>query len=84
MVGMLGPDNPLIFTPITIPPDQRREITQSFLTGASILYIEATGFAGRSEVRIKTVVNFHSRWQPPPPNPGAMPSLGIYHYYRVD
>jgi len=84
MLSMLGPESPLIFTPITVPPDQRREITRSFLTGASILYIEATGFSGRSEVRIKTVVNFHDRWQPPPPNPGSMPSLGIFHYYRID
>jgi general secretion pathway protein K len=84
MVGMLGPDNPLIFTPITVPQDKRREILASFLTGASIHYIEATGFAGRSEVRIKTVINFHSRWQPPPPNPGAMGPLGVFHYYRVE
>jgi len=84
ILAMLGPDNPLLFTPIAIPQDQRREITRSFLTGASILYIEATGFAGRSQVRIKTIVNFHNRWTPPPPNAGSMPTLGILHHYRVD
>ena len=84
ILAMLGPDNPLLFTPIAVPQDQRREITRSFLTGASILYIEATGCAARSQVRVKTIVNFHNRWTPPPPNAGSMPSLGILHYYRVD
>ena len=38
----------------------------------------------RGRVRLNTVVNFHERWTPPPPNAGSMPGLGIFHYYRVE
>lgn len=84
LVGFLGPDNPLLFRPVTIPQDQRGVVTNSFVTAAQILTVQVTGFAGRSQVRVSAVVNFHDRWTPPPPNAGQMPSLGVFHHYRVD
>jgi general secretion pathway protein K len=84
LLGFLGPENPLLFRPVTIPQEERGAVTTSFVTAAQILTVEATGFAGRSQVRIRAVVNFHDRWTPPPPNAGQMPSLGVFHHYRVD
>jgi hypothetical protein len=80
----LGADSPLMFQPISIPSDVRREIARSFVTAARILTIVATGNVGRSSVRLRSVMNFHERWTPPPPNAGQMPGLGIFHYYRVE
>lgn len=82
--GLLGPDNPLLFTPVTIPQNLRVDMDNSFVTAARILTIESTGVVGRTRVRIRTVMNFHDRWTPPPPNAGSMPPLGVFHHYRID
>lgn len=96
--GFLGAENPLLFRPVTIPAAIRVELDNSFVTAARILTIDVTGRSGcrerddfgeciggwRGETRLKTVINFHERWTPPPPNAGAMPGLGVYHYYRVE
>ena len=82
--GFLGEESPLLFTPVTIPQTARAELDRSFVTAARILTIRVTGSSGRARVRLNTVMNFHDRWTPPPPNGGSMPGLGIFHYYRVD
>ena len=82
LVGFLGENSELMFTPIEVPEEQRKEIERSMSTSAKIFTIQATGVVGRSEIRIDTVVNFHERWAPPPPNTGRMPGLGVFHYYR--
>ncbi|MFW6067511.1 MAG: general secretion pathway protein GspK [Myxococcota bacterium] len=82
--SFLGADNPLLFRPIAIPQEARQELDRSFVTAARILSVIATGRAGRSRVRIRTVLNFDERWSPPPPIAGRMPPLGVFHYYRVD
>ena len=82
--GFLGADNPLLFAPVTIPREARGELDRAFVTAARILTIRVTGTSGRARVRLNTVMNFHDRWTPPPPNGGSMPGLGIFHYYRVD
>lgn len=95
--GYLGPQSPLLFTPVTIPPAIARDVDRSFVSAARILTIDVTGRAGcrsrdetgfceswRAERRINSVVNFHNLWTPPPPNAGGMPGLGIYHYYRIE
>ena len=84
LTGFLGPESELLFTPIVIPETQRSRLARSFATSAEIFTIEATGLVGRSQVRIETVVNFHKRWVPPPPNTGRMPGLGVFHYYRMN
>ncbi len=84
LVGFLGEDSQLLFTPIVIPPTQRTALARSFATSAQIFTIQATALVGRSQVRIESVVNFHSRWVPPPPNTGRMPGLGVFHYYQVN
>jgi len=73
-----------MFMPVTLTPEQRNEIDSVMVTAARILTIQATGRAGRATVRIRTVMNFHDRWVPPPPNAGTMPGLGIFYYYRID
>ncbi len=96
--GYLGPDNPLLFTPISLTGDQRRQVDRMFVNGARILTIDVTGRAGcrerdeetnecsswRATTHISTVFNFHERWTPPPPNAGGMPGLGIFHHYRIE
>lgn len=84
LVGFLGPESELLFTPIEIPPEEKQELVRSLATAARIFTIEATGLVGRSRVRIRSVVNFHERWIPPPPNTGRMSGLGVFHYYRVN
>ena len=84
LTGFLGPESELLFTPIVIPDNQRSPLARSFATSAEIFTIQATGLVGRSQVRIETVVNFHKRWVPPPPNSGRMPGLGVFHYYRMN
>jgi len=84
LVGFLGEESELLFAPIAIPEDQRTALARSFATSAQIFTIEAVGLVGRSQVRIESVVNFHTRWVPPPPNTGRMSGLGVFHYYRMD
>jgi general secretion pathway protein K len=84
LTGFLGADSELIFVPIEIPEEQRTPLARSFATSAQIFTIEAIGLVGRSQVRIESVVNFHARWVPPPPNTGRMPGLGVFHYYRMN
>ena len=84
LVGFLGENSELLFAPIEVPQQQRTELERSMSTSARIFTIQATGLVGRSEVTIDTVVNFHERWVPPPPNTGRMPGLGVFHYYRVN
>jgi len=90
LAAMLGPDNPLLFRPVTIPPAQRTEIDNTFVTAARILTIQSSGIIRdrdgneRTRVTVRSVVNFHDLWTPPPPNAGRMPPLGILHYYRID
>src|SRR5690606_42021338 len=38
---------------------------------------ESGGIGRCTRVRIRSVLNFENRWTPPPPNAGAMPTLGI-------
>ena len=82
--GFLGADNPMLFRPVTITPQQRNQLDSVLVTAARILTIQVTGTAGRATVRLRTVMNFHDRWTPPPPNAGTMPGLGIFYHYRVD
>jgi hypothetical protein len=84
LTGFLGEDSELVFTPVEIPAEQRSPLARSFSSSASIFTIVAIGLVGHSQVRIESVVNFHSRWVPPPPNTGRMPGLGVFHYYRVN
>lgn len=84
LAGFLGTDSPLLFSPVTITADQRRTLEPLLVTGAAILSINVTGQSGRASVTLRTVMNFHERWTPPPPNAGVMPSLGIFYYYRVE
>lgn len=84
LAGFLGEDSPLLFRPITIGAAQRTLVDQALVTAARILTIQSTGHVGRATVRLRTVMNFHDRWTPPPPNAGTMPGMGIFHYYRVD
>ncbi len=84
LASFLGADSPLLFRPVSIRPDQRSVLEPLLVTGARILSINATGESGRAAVTIRTVMNFHERWTPPPPNAGTMPSLGIFYYYRVE
>jgi hypothetical protein len=84
ITGFLGEDSELLFVPVAIPEEQREPLARSFTTSAQIFTIEATALVGRSQVRIESVVNFHARWVPPPPNTGRMPGLGVFHYYRMN
>jgi uncharacterized protein YejL (UPF0352 family) len=84
LVGFLGQDSELLFTPIAIPAAQRSALARSLATSAEIFTIQSVGLVGHSQIRIEAVVNFHARWVPPPPNTGRMPGLGVLHYYRVN
>jgi len=84
LASYLGADNPLLFRPITVPAEKRRDMQGSFVTGARILTVQVTGQTGRSTVTLSAVLNFHDRWTPPPPNAGRMPGLGVFHHYRID
>lgn len=81
---ILGENHPVMFQPVVIPQEMQAEMEKSFVTAARILTIVATGRAGRARVRTRSVVNFHQRWSPPPPNAGRLPPLGVLHYHRVD
>lgn len=83
--GMLGPEHPLLFKPVAIADAQlKRELGDLFVAAAQIIAINAIGRVGRAKVKLTTVMNFHNRWTPPPPNAGTMPKLGIFHYYRIE
>ena len=84
LIGFLGEGSELLFTPIVIPETEKDALTRSLTTSAQIFTIVATGLVGHSQVRIESVVNFHERWIPPPPNTGRMSGLGVLHYYRVN
>jgi general secretion pathway protein K len=84
VTGVLGEESDILFTPIEIPDEQRTPLARSFATSAQIFTIVATALVGRSQIRIESVVNFHARWVPPPPNTGRMPGLGVFHYYRMN
>lgn len=84
ITGFLGEDSELVFLPVEIPEEQRTPLARSFATSAQIFTIQATALVGRSQIRIESVVNFHARWVPPPPNTGRMPGLGVFHYYRMN
>lgn len=80
----LGAESGMLFTPVEIPQNIRGEMARSFVTSAQILTIEVTGSVNRAKTKLRTVMNFHDRWTPPPPLTGTMPGLGIFHYYRVE
>lgn len=82
--GFLGEGSPLLFRPVAIRPEQRQQLDPLLVTGAKIISVIVTGESGRATTTIRTVMNFHERWTPPPPNAGTMPGLGIYYYYRVE
>lgn len=82
--GFLGEGSPLLFRPVTMRADQRQALDPLLVTGAKIISINVTGQSGRATVTLRTVMNFHERWTPPPPNAGTMPGLGIFYYYRVE
>ena len=82
--GFLGEQSELLFVPIALTEEQRDALAQTFSAAARIFTIVATAQVGQSQVRIESVVNFHARWVPPPPNAGRMPGLGVFHYYRVN
>jgi general secretion pathway protein K len=82
--GFLGDGNELLFAPVTLTEEQSRALRNTLTTSGDIFTIVATSTVGRSKVEIESVVNFNSRWVPPPPNAGTMPGLGVFHYYRVD
>lgn len=80
----LGAESGMLFMPVEVPANLRAEMNRSFVTSAQILTIEVTGTVNRAKTKIRTVMNFHDRWTPPPPLTGTMPGLGILHYYRVE
>ncbi len=82
--SMLGPENPLLFRPVTVPPDKRQGLLDTFVTISKIITIQATGTVGNARTRIRSVVNFDERWVPPPPNAGTLPGLGVFAYYRME
>jgi general secretion pathway protein K len=84
LLGFLGDGNPLMFRPVAITAERAQAIDRVLVTAARILTIQVTGHSGRTTTRIRSVMNFHDRWTPPPPNAGTMPGLGIFYYYRID
>lgn len=82
--GFLGAESPMLFRPIVVRPEQRLQLDGVLVTAARILTIQVAGYAGRASTRLRTVMNFHDRWTPPPPNAGTMPGMGIFYYYRVE
>ncbi len=82
--SFLGESSPMLFLPITLDAETIKQLTSSFNPETQIVSIDAMGYVGQSKVRLRTVVNFHSRWTPPPPNAGRVSPLGVLHYYRID
>jgi general secretion pathway protein K len=81
---LMGGDPSLLFTPVVIPQAERATLEKLFTVESHILTIQSTGTVGKAKVRIRSVINFHNRWSPPPPNTGIMPSTGIVHYWRYN
>ena len=82
--GFFGEESGLLFAPITLTQEQRTKLTQTMSTETNVFTIVATGIVGHSATSIESVVTFHDRWLPPPPNTGVMPGLGVFQYYRID
>lgn len=75
----------MMFSPMTIEDAElQKSMRRVFTTSARIVTIEVTGFSGRSQKRIRSVINFDDKWTPPPPNPGKAPPLGVFSYFRID
>jgi general secretion pathway protein K len=77
----------MMFTPIQFPPnlpDLPKDLRRMFTTSGNIFTIESTGRVGHVQRRVRSVINIDSRWQPPPPNAGRLPPLGVIAYYRID
>jgi len=58
LTAFLGPENPLLFTPVSVPAAQRVEVDRSFVTAARIIAIESTGRAGRIRVGTEEADDF--------------------------
>ncbi|MEM6960313.1 MAG: hypothetical protein AAF550_01060 [Myxococcota bacterium] len=96
--SFLGEEHPLLFTPIELTSEQRREIQDSLVADARIIWVRSIGKAGcrpnaedpegpkdcRTTVELNSVINVDPRWNPPPPNAGRVPTLGVFHYYRME
>ena len=79
----MGPT--VLFQPMEIKnQDTRNKLFRTFSTEGTMFTIEATGRVGRSQRRIRAVVNTDSKWTPPRPNAGRLPPLGVFAYYRID
>jgi len=83
------------FVALKIPPaaanstapaaqDLERRLQRAFTTTSRYFTIESTGRVGRSQKRIRAVINIDDKWTPPKPNAVAMPPLGIFAYYRIE
>lgn len=73
-----------LFTPVQLTKEQESKLSKAFIVNASMIWLEATGTAGNAKTRIKTLINFHNKWVPPKGNPGTVPKLGVFHYFRID
>ncbi len=80
----MGGDPALLFTPVTIPEANRDALEKQFTVESHMLTIQSAAKVGKAEVKIRSVVNFHNRWSPPPPNAGTMPAIGVLHYWRFN
>ncbi|MCB9667488.1 MAG: general secretion pathway protein GspK [Myxococcales bacterium] len=82
LTSFMGGDPSLLFTPVVISQDIRAALEKQFTVESHVITIQSVAKVQKAEVRIRSVVNFHNRWSPPPPNSGTMPSTGIFHYWR--
>jgi general secretion pathway protein K len=75
----------MLWTPMTITADQRKQMAGRFLVAASIFTLQSIGRVGRARAKMTMTVNFDTAWQPPP---GVLiaqrPPLGAVHYYRLE
>ncbi|MEM9191097.1 MAG: hypothetical protein AAGF12_18085 [Myxococcota bacterium] len=74
----------LMFTPISPTPQEAQALNRWFVADARIVAFQIDGFAGRGRVQVSAIINNDDRWNPPPPNAGSMPELGVFHHYRID
>ncbi len=84
LTSFLGQDTTLMFRPVVLTNDLVQQLAPLFNTESFVFTIQATSKVGDTQMRIRTVANFHSRWVPPPPNAGTLPPLGVLHYWRVE